>query len=486
MEKVFPWHPVIDHFDSVRSLSKKDAQDLRKWGFNIVRLGTMWPGVEPARGQYNYTYLRQLERIVNILGEEGIVTILDLHQDLLSPLWCGEGIPDWAAKIAVNESSLTWAFPQPIVFEKIRKDPITGHANLEDCLKYPFGMFYLSEAVNVAFQSLYDNVGGLQDSFVSFWSVVAQHFANNANVIGFELINEPWSGNLFKNISFTIQRGLADKINLKPMYDRAASMIRSVPGASDKLIFYEPSTIDQIFGTSNGFTTGPGGAKYDSQNVYSYHSYCVLSDRYGNPFSATLCDAIDSSLFGLWTDTYKRLGGGGMMTEWGALSTQPGALQQMQRIAQLADDHLQSWIWWQFKDYDDVTTASIGDVESFYFANGTLQHEKVKTLARSYARAIVGTPVAMNFEISSGNFKLSYRYNATVGNSQAASVPTEIYVAQPYYYEHGFKYDVSPGVNCQFFSETFLLLCRHDSSVRDGSLVSISIVPLPARKKANH
>lgn len=456
----------MDHFDPARSLGREDASNLRKWGFNIVRLGTMWPGLEAKRSHYNMTYLSEISRIVEFLGEQNIVTLLDLHQDLLSPYWCGEGVPDWAA-IASN---LTYEFPKPAVWQDIPKEP-NGYANLQSCLKYVFGVFYLSEAVNAGFQSLYDNINGIQDSFVAFWSTVATYFANNPYVIGFELINEPWAGNAFKNPWYLLSGGLGDKQNLAPMYDRAAAAIRSIPGASKKLIFYESATIDQVWGTKNGFESGPGGAAWNAANVYSYHSYCTLSDRDGNPYSRPLCDQIDEYLFGMWIETYKRLGGAGMMTEWGALSSSPGAMQQIHRISNLADDHLQSWIWWQFKDYDDVTTASVGDVESFYDSNGNLQTEKVKALSRTYAQAIVGVPISMKFDETNSNFDLVYRYNSSI----PVTLPTIIYLNTGWYYPNGYNLILSPSHLASSSSEMNYIEIWHPTGLKHGTTVTISI-----------
>ena len=57
---------------------------LRQWGFNAVRLGTMWAGVEPKEGIINSTYLAILEEIVNQLKKYGMYVIMDMHQDVLS------------------------------------------------------------------------------------------------------------------------------------------------------------------------------------------------------------------------------------------------------------------------------------------------------------------------------------------------------------------------------------------------------------------
>ena len=42
----------------------------KSWGFNVVRLGTMWSGVEPEMGRYNETYLQILSQIVENLEEQ--------------------------------------------------------------------------------------------------------------------------------------------------------------------------------------------------------------------------------------------------------------------------------------------------------------------------------------------------------------------------------------------------------------------------------
>lgn len=41
---------------------------------------------------------------------------------------------------------------------------------------------------------MYDNQGGLLDAFSSFWTLVASTFKKHSNLLGYELINEPWAG----------------------------------------------------------------------------------------------------------------------------------------------------------------------------------------------------------------------------------------------------------------------------------------------------
>ena len=45
-----PWIPDNSKFDPEISLCKEDYELISGLGLNIIRLGTMWPGVEPDKG----------------------------------------------------------------------------------------------------------------------------------------------------------------------------------------------------------------------------------------------------------------------------------------------------------------------------------------------------------------------------------------------------------------------------------------------------
>ena len=55
----------------------------------------MLPGYVPQRGKYNETYIEVINEIVSKSAQYGIFTLLDMHQDVLSPKFCVEGMPDW-------------------------------------------------------------------------------------------------------------------------------------------------------------------------------------------------------------------------------------------------------------------------------------------------------------------------------------------------------------------------------------------------------
>jgi endoglycosylceramidase len=51
--KIYPYIPDLEGFSLDTSFSEIDMQNLKNWGINSIRLGVMWPGVEPNKGEYN-------------------------------------------------------------------------------------------------------------------------------------------------------------------------------------------------------------------------------------------------------------------------------------------------------------------------------------------------------------------------------------------------------------------------------------------------
>lgn len=95
--KIPPYIPDSGTFDPQLSLTDTEIDQLKEWGFNFVRLGVMWEAVESAPGVYNETYLDQIEALIWQLGEKGIYTLVDAHQDVLARRICGEGMPNFYA-----------------------------------------------------------------------------------------------------------------------------------------------------------------------------------------------------------------------------------------------------------------------------------------------------------------------------------------------------------------------------------------------------
>ena len=99
---------------------------------------------------------------------------------------------------------------------------------------------------------------------------IAKRFSSFDNVLGYELINEPWAGDVYKHPDLLLP-GRTEKQYLEPMYAHLHKAIREVD--DEKIIFYEGLTIDYW---PSGFSQGPGGAAYNDRQAYAYHIYCPL------------------------------------------------------------------------------------------------------------------------------------------------------------------------------------------------------------------
>ena len=422
--KIPPWAPSQGQWNAYDSLVEKDFQDLSSWGFNFIRLGVMWPGVNPTNATFfNSTYLAQMESIINAAGKYGIVTLVDLHQDLLSSYFCGEGAPDWAIKPPSGIAE----FPLPVKLPY--KLDSNGKPLPKECEQLTFSDYYVSEAVSGAFQALYENENGLMDAYLRFWDFVSKTFAQNTNVIGYELINEPFFGDIFKNPKL-LESGVTDREYLLPMYDKATKVIRQ--NDASHIIFFEPSVADE---THSGFDFSPAN---DTNACYSYHCYCPKTPT-GDGLKEDLCHvALDWELK-MKMDDAKRINNGvcSMMTEFGAVDNSIYSSERMDfQTNQMDSNGAQSWSYWQYKPFYDITTTG-GDAESFYFFNGTLQAVKVKTLARTYAEAVQGALSSTSFDMKSGDFSLVYTADISI------QAPTQIYVSS-FYYPTGYNVTITP------------------------------------------
>ena len=153
-----------------------DFAALRDWGMNCVRLGILWDGLEPQPGVFDEGYLKGVDQRIAWAKAAGIHVFLDMHQDLYSYKY-SDGAPEWA--------TLTDGQPH-----------VTGGDVWSDA-------YVSSPAIQRAFDNFWANKPcadgvGVQDHFARAWRHVAQRYALETTVIGFDLFNEPniGSGNL--------------------------------------------------------------------------------------------------------------------------------------------------------------------------------------------------------------------------------------------------------------------------------------------------
>lgn len=90
-----------------------------------------------------------------------------------------------------------------------------------ECAAQNFEELYTAPEVASAFEALYANKDGLQDKLMNFWTELATHFNGNDNVIGYDILNEPWAANLYKEPDLFLHPSSFDATKLNAFNQRA-------------------------------------------------------------------------------------------------------------------------------------------------------------------------------------------------------------------------------------------------------------------------
>lgn len=193
----------------------------------------------------------------------------------------------------------------PLLAAPVPKDNVTGHPTRATCdgiNNNNWSFFYLTYATATAIGNMYDNVNALRDSFVGYWKTVASAFVGNPFVIGYELMNEPFAGNIYANPLLLVP-GYADRFKLQPLYDAVNAAIRAVD--TTHLILFQAVVWEVVveLGEEYGFASAPGGAAWANKSVLTWHN-SVLSQY-----------TPDATYYAWKFAEMQRLGTGGWVTE---------------------------------------------------------------------------------------------------------------------------------------------------------------------------
>jgi endoglycosylceramidase len=435
--KLRPWIPKTTEFDPFLSFSDVDIDNLKRWGMNIVRLGAMWPGVEPVKGIFNESYISEISLIVQKLAKRGIYTLLDFHQDVLSEKYCGEGVPLWAAQA----DELRSGFPEPLAWKPFDQDE-NQIPRAADCSAISWGEYYFAKATARAYQNFYQNRDGIRDHFVGYWKRLAMEFKSVEHVIGYEIMNEPWVGDFYADPSLIIP-GVAEKKLLEPFYNVVNEGIREVD--RDSLIFFEGVTFDDFI--SSGFTAAPGGSEFGNQSVLSYHYYYVPNFSRDVQFSTRIRDA-------------KRMGCGAMLTEFNLTVDEISTME-------LADSYRQSWIGWAFKSFANIT----GDSSSIYLPSGDLNQDMIQALTRTYPQAIAGELHSFKFDAQTTDFEMK------LTPKLSCNLPSEIFAAFDIHYRSCVYVSVEPrgALNFEISRNENLIRLYKNKQTKEGIVITVKL-----------
>lgn len=422
---------------------EKCNEDTFKWfasmGFNVIRLGLIWDGVEPNPGVYNDNYLNEIGKFVKLAEKYGIYVFLDMHQDLFSCLYA-DGAPEWA--------TLNDGLPHT-------KGDLWSDAYLE------------SEAVIRSFDNFWANKAaedgvGVQDRYADMWKHVACFFKDYENVTGFDIMNEPYMGSSGQLVlgsmietyakevmglenaqmdelaslwfdeekRVEVLAGMADMEVYKkivanagnysrnfetevliPFFNKVTAKIREVD--KERFIFFETNYFSNMAIESGVVPITDPDGNIDSAQVYAPHGYDLVvdTDKY---------DAYNQPRVDLIFETHKkvqqRLNTPVLVGEWGAFTNFDVTYDLAINLLKIFEKYQWSNTFWCYYE-------------------GMEKTKYIKALKRSYPMAVSGEIIKYDYDFKNRKFTLEFMPNTNIGETvifypEAASISKDnIYVS---------------------------------------------------------
>ena len=349
-----------------------DAQRMAFDGFNLFRLPINWSAIEPVEGQFSEDYLQQMEQVIAWARDAGLYVLVDFHQDKFSKFIDigDDGAPKWAV------------FPPPD--EKIE----------------------VSLQFLLAVDAFFNNHEAIQDRFLPAWQLVVSRFADQPNVIGFEIMNEP----ITVFLPFGQQK-------LYSFYEKVTTAMREVD--TRHAIWMEPDVY------RNQFLWAPLRDEPfpDDNVVYEPHMYPNFIGMNYQTVPEWI-DALTATFDHILPET-QSWGAAPVIGEWGTHPNDSFAPALFEAIQKLADERsigLAFWVWkekasgnWGLFDYD-------GETETWTERTGSA----IDALLRPRVMAVPGRLLSTRFDTATN--ELSATFEAAGGEG-----PPLLYLPQSYY-----------------------------------------------------
>lgn len=326
------------------ALTRADFVAMRRLGFNHVRLIMHWSLLEPAPGRLSSTYVAKLRQAVRWAKENDIYVLLDMHQDA------------WGKYTAAREGEVCPPGFDPALGWDGAPEWATLTGGMPRCA--PGETRELSPAVATAFQNFWSNAKGpggvgIQDRLVTTWRKLAEAFASEPAVMGYDLFNEPSPGVIATGTEAT---------TILPYYRRAIAAIRQADRRHAILV--EP----QVLRSAISDPIVMPFVSADPNLAYAPHIY---ADRNGlSPRGTGFAQPQE------WTHALgeaREAGGTAgelplFLGEFGAVDP-PGDTAYNAQFMALADRFVSGWSHWVWKD-------TCGDPHTGY---GTFPDESLNT-----------------------------------------------------------------------------------------------------------
>ena len=416
----------------VGHITFEEMARFKSWGFNVIRLGIIWDGLEPEPGKYNEEYLSRIDEMIKWAADNDLYVFLDMHQDLYSVEF-SDGAPSWA----------TITDGEPHNAGDIWSDS-----------------YLISPAVQHAFDNFWKNTLasdgiGIQDHYIAAWKHIAARYAENTSIIGFDIMNEPFMGSEANNIMPKLleayamvvaettgqqppaeeelmaiwtneesrlealkQISEADKYSrvvdaiyevnapfesktLSDFYQKARNAIREVN--KNHIIFLEHGYFNNTGVSSALRPVVDEQGNPDPLQAYGAHGYDLLTDtkEVENP-SYERVEFIYSRI----SETAKRLNMPVLLGEWGAFHSKSSKMVETaaHAVGLIEELHFSNAYWAYYKDIDQYPYFNL-------------------SIIRPYPSEISGRLISYKYDRMAGVFECTWQEDPQISGSTRIFIP---------------------------------------------------------------
>lgn len=416
--------------DSLRNpwISESDVErELNIFGFNVVRYLIFWDAIEPQKDFFDDAYLDRVEERVNWYSSRGMYVMLDMHQDMYSIIFGGDGAPAWACRT-------------------------NGAAPIELPGGTPWWLKNIDPQVVNSWINFwaYTNHKDLQDHYILAWKKVIERFKNNPYVIGYDLMNEPWGGDLIK----VFITGEFERYQLTAFYNRLIPALRAAD--PDKYMFFEPTPAPVTFGMPSNLRK-ISDTRSSSRTVYAPHCY-PFDTHEGTGYTA----ASKSQLIDFERERKKESQLHGnvpvLIGEFGLTPHQAGFDEYLKDFHKMSDRNQWHWMYYS-NDRGGWSPLNADGSETLIGP----------WLVRTYPKATAGKIKSFSFDTDTKIFEMTFVANAAIGE------PTEIFMPNRHY-PSGYDLEVNGTTNyTQNFNSAKQVLSF--STTENDKEISIKIAP---------
>ena len=282
-----------------RSEARQHWRRIREAGHNLIRLVVTWEAIEHSGpGIYDHAYLQYLYDVVAIAQDEGLLVLIDMHQDCWSRFSGGSGAPAWTFDVVGLEldafSDTGAALVQPVALDAYAEPGTLWATNYTKfATNTMFTLFWAGQAY-APLANVLDprpgrgtariNVGTLlQQCYVDSIRQIFAKLGPLTNVVGLDAMNEPHPGFIGLESMHSFEEGLYLHLGDMPS---AAQSILLASGLQQSVPVYAKSWPWPTRHVRNRVITPsrPTGAwKPGRDDIWHAHSVYTLDTATGHP-----------------------------------------------------------------------------------------------------------------------------------------------------------------------------------------------------------